>query len=253
MKTNYPKLFVLCLVLFTLACVSSVSALYNPTAGRWLSRDPIEERSGPPLQCFVNNSPISGWDIDGRLVFGLNPLIRPNPEIYRCGGFKEVWAAIYQGLPNCRGYSVLKLTITGDIYDCQSRRKGVDVPTFWERTPLFTNSPNSTVTSTSDTQAQPSRFRRYGTVRIEGEFRFYCESQTGDLSGWKANESLSIDGTLIPTQPMTTTEPTFWQTQSAEGVATFSIFSEWDCCFCDVIGPRNWVDNSQVLLDWSPR
>ena len=43
---------------------------YNPTTGRWLSRDPIEERGGVSLLVFVNNSPIRGYDSDGRLPCG---------------------------------------------------------------------------------------------------------------------------------------------------------------------------------------
>ena len=31
---------------------------YNPELKRWLNRDPIEERGGVPLYCFVNNNPI---------------------------------------------------------------------------------------------------------------------------------------------------------------------------------------------------
>ncbi len=36
---------------------------YNPSTGRWLSRDPIEEQGGLNLYCFVSNEP--GYHIDG--------------------------------------------------------------------------------------------------------------------------------------------------------------------------------------------
>jgi uncharacterized protein RhaS with RHS repeats len=40
---------------------------YDPVTGRWPSRDPIGERGGVNLYGFGNNSPILGFDSDGRL------------------------------------------------------------------------------------------------------------------------------------------------------------------------------------------
>jgi hypothetical protein len=38
---------------------------YNPTTGRWLSRDPIGERGGNSLYAFVGNSPVKSADVLG--------------------------------------------------------------------------------------------------------------------------------------------------------------------------------------------
>ena len=38
---------------------------YSPALGRWLSRDPIEERGGLNLYGFVNNDPVNMWDENG--------------------------------------------------------------------------------------------------------------------------------------------------------------------------------------------
>ncbi|MDI9382262.1 MAG: RHS repeat-associated core domain-containing protein [Verrucomicrobiota bacterium] len=38
---------------------------YNPSAGRWLSRDPIEEQGGLNLYGFVNNDPVDFVDVFG--------------------------------------------------------------------------------------------------------------------------------------------------------------------------------------------
>jgi len=38
---------------------------YNPSTGRWLSRDPIEEAGGMNLYGFVGNSPVTGFDVNG--------------------------------------------------------------------------------------------------------------------------------------------------------------------------------------------
>ncbi len=38
---------------------------YNPTTGRWLSRDPAEEEGGDNLYCFTENNPQSKFDTNG--------------------------------------------------------------------------------------------------------------------------------------------------------------------------------------------
>lgn len=62
MNTNSPKHFILRLALLTYASVPTASALYNPTAGRCLSRDPMEEHGGLGLYVFVGNAAISSVD-----------------------------------------------------------------------------------------------------------------------------------------------------------------------------------------------
>ena len=39
---------------------------YNPSTGRWLSRDPIHEKGGFNLYAFVANNPVSEFDILGQ-------------------------------------------------------------------------------------------------------------------------------------------------------------------------------------------
>ena len=48
-----------------LACVDLAQAYYNPEAGRWLNRDPIEERGGANIYGFVANDGINKWDYLG--------------------------------------------------------------------------------------------------------------------------------------------------------------------------------------------
>ena len=46
----------ICVVLAALAfLIQDTSAFYNPSTGRWLSRDPIEEMGGAGLYMFVAN------------------------------------------------------------------------------------------------------------------------------------------------------------------------------------------------------
>ncbi len=48
--------------LLWLACVPLAQAFYNPSTGRWLNRDPIEENGGINLYCFVQNNSIDEID-----------------------------------------------------------------------------------------------------------------------------------------------------------------------------------------------
>jgi hypothetical protein len=52
--------------LLVLLVSSQAHAFYNPTTGKWLSRDPIEERGGVNLYSFAVNNPVCVVDIDGR-------------------------------------------------------------------------------------------------------------------------------------------------------------------------------------------
>ena len=40
---------------------------YSPTLARFITRDPIEEAGGVNLYCFVNNNPVSYWDVAGKV------------------------------------------------------------------------------------------------------------------------------------------------------------------------------------------
>jgi len=48
------------------AAAPLAQAFYNPNTGRWLSRDPIEERGELNLNGFVKNRPAGAFDPDGR-------------------------------------------------------------------------------------------------------------------------------------------------------------------------------------------
>ncbi len=83
MKTKRLVTVVLfvCVVLFM---SHKAQAFYNPSAGRWLSRDPIGENGGENLSGFVHNGPIGIVDLFG-LGFG-NPVPPINTELPPIGG-----------------------------------------------------------------------------------------------------------------------------------------------------------------------
>lgn len=87
MKTN--RVILLLLALLSVTLVQNAQALYNPSSGRWLSRDPIgdeafftsyaagkitreqnwiRERTLDQAYIFNHNSPIGTYDIDGAII-----------------------------------------------------------------------------------------------------------------------------------------------------------------------------------------
>ena len=52
-------------VSFTLLCGVNTFSVYNPTAGRWLNRDPIGEDGSLNLHVFVNNDSVNQVDVVG--------------------------------------------------------------------------------------------------------------------------------------------------------------------------------------------
>ena len=61
MKTRIK--FSLCVAIFCLLFIAlEVSAFYNPSAGRWLNRDPSGEKGGNNLFAFVGNHPTLSFD-----------------------------------------------------------------------------------------------------------------------------------------------------------------------------------------------
>lgn len=50
---------------------------YDPCVGRWLNRDPIEEKGGENLYSFCDNNPIEKSDRDGCAYFAYRPLDIP--------------------------------------------------------------------------------------------------------------------------------------------------------------------------------
>jgi len=67
MKT-YKLIFA---VLVGILLVADANAFYDPNKGRWLSRDPIEEKGGLNLYAFVVNNPCSKYDKLGLFAFNV--------------------------------------------------------------------------------------------------------------------------------------------------------------------------------------
>lgn len=74
---NAQSKFQWLLLLLALSTAFSAQAFYNPSTGRWLNRDPIEERGGINLHAYVRNSPVNATDSLG---------LEPAPDcVEQCG------------------------------------------------------------------------------------------------------------------------------------------------------------------------
>jgi uncharacterized protein RhaS with RHS repeats len=95
MKSIHPLLK--CLLLL-IAFSNLAHAFYDPGQGRWLSRDPIEERGGISLYGFVCNNPENWTDVLGR---DPKPTCPPSNIPYE----PDKWNGDSQGAENCYNYA----------------------------------------------------------------------------------------------------------------------------------------------------
>jgi len=76
------------LMLAWLVVVMPADGFYDPSLGRWLNRDPIEEEGGINLYAFVGNAPVIYYDSFGESWFSdLCEKIFPPPEP-QCGPYR---------------------------------------------------------------------------------------------------------------------------------------------------------------------
>ena len=64
----------LTLLLLGVSLEREAQAFYNPSTGRWLSRDPIGERGGKNLYMFADNRSTIEFDLDGRMSLRETPV-----------------------------------------------------------------------------------------------------------------------------------------------------------------------------------
>ncbi len=69
---------------------------YDPSTGRWLTRDPVEEEGGPALLAHVHNNPVNDWD-----YLGLCDPTEGDPGARQCG--PDVTAPLLATINNIKG------------------------------------------------------------------------------------------------------------------------------------------------------
>ena len=78
---------------------------YNPSTGRWLSRDPIEEQGGVNLYGMVGNNPVVWVDVLGRapmLVIGFDPTIPKQSERNVSAYVRQALDALNKYMRSCK-------------------------------------------------------------------------------------------------------------------------------------------------------
>jgi hypothetical protein len=78
-KTKLHSWFRLGYLLVLLAGMNPAQAFYNPTTGRWISRDPVEEAESANLCAFDGNDLVGFYDVLGLFVERPSPLPVPTP------------------------------------------------------------------------------------------------------------------------------------------------------------------------------
>ncbi len=73
---------------------------YSPSLGRWLSRDPIEERGGLNLYGFVNNDPVNRFDHLG--LASLEDIKALKEEIEMIENMRNLAWKLIDNYENCR-------------------------------------------------------------------------------------------------------------------------------------------------------
>jgi RHS repeat-associated protein len=197
---------------------------YDPSTGRWLSRDPIQERGGKNLCAFVNNAPLNSYDPDGRITIERSPLDSYGPgKLGQCSEFTLFHKIGLSKRPTHDGYLVQHLKIRRIWWPCDSKSKPMDT-TFhlWER--LITvdkNDPTSWyVTDQNTLYYNPGRGKKEkgkGIVIVERSVSFYDQKDTGDLETiW----SRDVDGKRTSNGMGGALGPDWWYSKSDESDPT---------------------------------
>jgi hypothetical protein len=129
--------------LVLLTFVVDLQAFYNPTTGRWINRDPIQEDGGVNLYAFINNEPASDLDVLGLRPCHRNVVSRlsgPLPPNIRFNVYRQSQRAIPKN-PWAMGMTVWEVPVvamsvsycsTDCCYQLQYDTVGMNVHT-WSR------------------------------------------------------------------------------------------------------------------------
>ena len=109
----------LILLLLGVSLAREAQAFYNPSTGRWLSRDPIGEHGGQNLYAFLGNNSVSCIDVFGlatlrfEVVDGI-----PSPFTFSGVWSQPFWAGNGDyGISGLSAWSTVTLNNENSIYD----------------------------------------------------------------------------------------------------------------------------------------
>jgi hypothetical protein len=118
-------------VLLWLCSLQPASCFYNPSSGKWLSRDPIEERGGKNVSGFVRNDPIKSVDVCGRWRLVMESIDAPH-ETTSCGGAESHVRFRMDFAAGKNGWLIQHLKFHYDVKNCDNSQKKDLRHEYWE-------------------------------------------------------------------------------------------------------------------------
>jgi hypothetical protein len=235
MKTKRTAL-VLLIVCASLLLAHDALAFYNPQTGRWLSRDPIEERGGKNLYAFVANDPIKSIDSLGQLRLVMESIKAPKATS-DCGGAESTIKYRLDGAVGKSGWLIQHVKGDYKVTDCKGNPIKGKYGTFeyWEawhvidgvvyEDPLSGGAVTVMIESGEDLFGIPDQGKKTkGTLRKEGYAEFY-EGYNLTKPPWG---DLPAAGAL----PAIKTSPFNW---SDSGKLPHWLNVKYDCCSCPIL------------------
>jgi hypothetical protein len=224
MKRN--QMHLLLGLLLCLATVQTAFSFYNPCTGRWLNRDPIEEKGGKSLYAFIGNVPTITADMDGRIRI---ETLHGNAYADRgCGAWLFHFDYFLDKDAATDGYLVQEVRTWDEWDECGffTVHHRVKYRKFWEILPAYIPKGwSATVPINGDTSRRFELPHTTGGRWVTTEAKWFSTRTTGLLEWGRCNELSSHCVEL---------EPSWWKGEPANGeaVASRSVSANWSCC-CD--------------------
>ena len=234
MKAHSFSLHALSLIVLFCA-VFDASAFYNPTVGRWASRDPIEERGGQNVYAAMRNDPIGRIDYLG-LAYSLSykTLLKKPLE---CGSF--VWQINWLLRPKAHvngGFGAQHMNVVIEVTDCKGvpwdKTKFASVPglnfktpsdDYWEAWSFRGNTDHTTTVSKlfpDDTWSLPDFGCSKGKATFRGDMNYFDGEIYPSIFKQQANHPAGLAPSAGTWQPHRQPDASISRTLTVE----------WDCC-----------------------
>ena len=246
-------------VLLWLAAALLAQAFYNPSVGKWLSRDPLAEAGGLNLHGFVGNAAISKFDLLGQITVNMvNP---PGFEKFDCGGFRIGWGIHLDNNALTDGYIVQHIRLTYNATTCGGSGLSDSVE-YWEAIPISAGLalPINGGIIDYDVWRYPPSPNTNGRLQMRGELKFFPTTVTGNLGSFGQNSPSPLstppwtaggsyggspqmpdngmpDNGSPPfplssgSYPSTGVQPGFWNQPALEELGGIHLVSRaWRCC-----------------------
>lgn len=199
---------------------------YNPSTGRWPSRDPLEEEGGIHLYGMVDNDPVN-W-VDALGLKSVQVSIKGEQTIdipLEVGSFPYKFKYHYYVLVECQGLNAARIIYSEPAEGFKEVDESVTIPfsTNWIPVPEKVKKYKKIVPSIGGT----IKGRRYVEVKQrhvtcnDGKGRVTFDMIAGAALNVKASATVGFGKLKF----------TLWEGHTArEGTADFSKSAEFDCC-----------------------